>query len=157
MHPFLLHLGFDLCMLEKWSFVLLSFCWSHSTWKACVDMWFFALGIGISFVDGWDWNYWGYHILHLWGSEIVTHTTTALQGASYVAHSWCSFGFSFKVGRALYKNIAVSHCISVVINRKLVSAPEGISVGFHVSMIFSDGQHLNMENILEHRQWKSFS
>lgn len=55
------------------------------------------------------------------------------------------------------KNIAISHCISLVINRKLLSAPEVISVGFHVSMIFSERQHLNIENVWGHRLWKSFT
>lgn len=119
---------------------------------------YFSLGVVSSFVDGRDWKYGGCDILHLWGDKkCATHTTTALQGASYVAHSWCSFRFSFKAGRALHKNIAISHCISLVIDRKLLGAPKGISVGSHVSMIFSERQHLNIENIWGHRLWKSFT
>jgi len=112
---------------------------------------YFALGAVGSFVNGWDWKYWGCDTRQLWGDEkCVTHTTTALQEASSVAHLRCSFGFSFKAGRALYKNIAVSHYISLVINRELLSAPTGISVGFHENVIFSERQHLNFENIWGH-------
>lgn len=57
-------------------------------------------------------------MLHLWGDEqCVTHTTTALQGTSRVAHSWCSFAFHFIAGRAMYQNITVYQCNSLVINR----------------------------------------
>lgn len=101
---------------------------------------YFALGIVSSFVDGWDWKYWGCDILHLWGDkQCVTHTTTALQGTSCVAHSQCSFVFHFKVGRALYKNTAINHCNSLVINRYIFfKFPKRIIYGLPCQYIFRD-------------------
>lgn len=79
--------SFDLCMLEKQGFVLLFSVPRHIKH---VWIWCFALGIGSSFAEGWDWKFWGCAVLHPWGDEkCVTHTTTALQGASCV-HSWFS-------------------------------------------------------------------
>lgn len=55
-------------------------------------------------------------------------------------------GFRFKARRVLYENIAVSDCISLVLYTKLSIPPEGILW----PLVFSERQHLKVENIWRH-------